>query len=59
MKETVKLVLNWIIPVMCIINLVVAWGDTALVLAWMVAAAGWMANLANFYKNDQTEHDYN
>jgi len=51
MKENIKLFLDWSLPILCLINLVIYWGDTTLVTAWVVATTGWAANLINRYKN--------
>lgn len=50
--KTFKLVLDWIIPIMCIVNMVVYWGDSNLLAAWTVAFAGWSSNLISRYKHD-------
>jgi hypothetical protein len=52
MKEQIKLFLNWSIPILCIANIILAWGDPALALAWLVATTGWASNLINYYKKE-------
>jgi hypothetical protein len=51
MKDNIKLFLDWILPIMCLINMIAFWGDASLVAAWVVAFAGWSSNLINRYKN--------
>jgi hypothetical protein len=50
MKEKIKLFLDWALPILCLVNLFIYWGDTAVVTAWVVATTGWFTNLLNRYK---------
>jgi hypothetical protein len=50
MKEQLKLFLDWIIPIMCAVNVILHWGIFEVALAWIVATAGWTANLIHRYK---------
>ncbi len=50
MKEQIKLFLDWVIPIMCVANVVLHWGTFEVAIAWIVATAGWAANLFHRYK---------
>jgi hypothetical protein len=50
MKEKINLFLDWALPITSAINVVLYWGSTAVVIAWIVATAGWTANLIHRYK---------
>jgi hypothetical protein len=51
MKENIKLFLDWALPLLCLANLFLYWDSgTVVVTAWVVATAGWAANLFHRYK---------
>jgi hypothetical protein len=58
MKEQIKLFLDWVIPIMCVINVILHWGTFEVAMAWIVATAGWLANLANRYKKYDNKNIY-
>ena len=51
MKESIKLFLDWSLPLLCFINIFLNWGDTTLALAWLVAFTGWFSSLLNKYSS--------
>jgi len=50
MKEKINLFLDWALPITCAVNVILYWGSTAIVIAWVVATAGWTSNLFQRYK---------
>jgi hypothetical protein len=50
MKQLVK-ILNYAIPVLCLINMFIVDFDTA--LGWAVAFVGWTAHLMEIRKNER------
>ncbi len=50
MKEKIKLILDWGLPILCLINMALYWGQDNTFAAWVVAFAGWSSNLITRYK---------
>ena len=47
-----KLVLDWALPILCLVNMFLYWGNDNTFTAWVVAFAGWSSNLVSRYKNN-------
>jgi hypothetical protein len=59
MIDKLKLILDYGLPILCIVNLVFAVnaGDTNYAIAWAVAFGGWTAALLERFKHDRkTRH---